>query len=138
MNIDIIKSGYVIDHIKSGNAIKIYKLLNLNELDCRVVLITNTKSKKMKIKDMIKIDKLINLNLDALAYIDSNITINVVKKSRVVEKKKIKLPNRLINIEKCNNPRCITSQEKDIDNVFILSDNGIYKCMYCENILNRE
>lgn len=139
MNIDTIKNGYVIDHIKAGHAMEIYNLLNLKDLDCEVALITNAKSKKTKVKDIIKIGKLIDINFDSLAIVDSNITINIVKNDKIIEKRKIELPEKVVNVCKCNNPRCITSIEKDLDQVFILTDKeaGTYRCMYCETSLKR-
>ena len=139
MNIDTIKNGYVIDHITAGKAMEIYELLNLQKLDCQVALITNAKSKKTKIKDIIKIGELINIDLDKLAFIDPNVTINVVKNDKIIEKKKLDLPEKLINVHKCNNPRCITSSERDLEQIFILTDKdkSIYRCMYCEMILDK-
>ena len=86
MNIDSIKNGYVIDHIKAGNAMKIYDLLKLNELDCQVAIITNAKSKKTGKKDIIKIDRNIEIDLEKLGFIDSNITVNIVKDDVIIEK----------------------------------------------------
>ncbi len=139
MNIDTIKNGYVLDHIKAGHAMEIYNLLNLKDLDCEVALITNAKSKKTKVKDIIKIGKLIDIDFDSLAIIDSNITINIVKDDKIIEKKKIALPDKVINICKCQNPRCITSIEKDLDQVFTLTDKetGTYRCLYCEASLKK-
>lgn len=139
MNIDTIKNGYVLDHIKAGHAMEIYKLLNLKDLDCEVALITNAKSKKTKVKDIIKIGKLIDIDFDSLAIIDPNITINIVKDDKIIEKKKIALPDKVINICKCQNPRCITSIEKDLDQVFTLTDKetGTYRCLYCEASLKK-
>lgn len=139
MNIDTIKNGYVIDHITSGNAMKIYELLELGKLDCQVAIITNAKSKKSGTKDIIKVGELINLDMDKLAYIDSNITINVVKNDKIIEKKKLTLPEKLVNVCMCNNPRCITSTEKELDQVFVLTDKekNIYRCIYCETKLNK-
>ena len=138
MNIDTIKNGYVIDHIKAGKAMEIYNLLNLQNLDCQVALITNAKSKKMKVKDIIKVGKLIDIDLDKLAFIDSNITINIVKNDKIIDKKKLQLPERLVNVKTCKNPRCITSIEHGIDHVFILTDpkSKTYRCMYCETKLD--
>ena len=137
MNIDTIKNGYVIDHITAGNAIKIYKLLNLEKLDCQVALITNVKSKKTKIKDLIKIGKLIDIDLNKLAFIDPDITVNIVENDKIIEKKKLHIPEKLINVCKCNNPRCITSIEKQLNQVFILTDkkNKVYRCQYCESAI---
>lgn len=139
MNIDAIKKGYVIDHIKVGNAMKIYDVLNLNELDCQVALITNAKSKKTKVKDIIKIAKLVDIDFDKIASIDSNVTINIVKNNKIIEKKKLDLPRELINIYKCKNPRCITTIERGLDQIFVLTDkeNNIYRCKYCETNLEK-
>lgn len=134
MNIDTIKNGYVIDHITAGKAIEIYRLLELEKLDCQVALITNAKSKKTKVKDLIKIGKLIDIDLEKLAFIDSDITINVVKNDKIIEKKKLELPEKLVNVCKCNNPRCITSIERGLDQIFLLTDKKkkVYRCYYCE------
>ncbi len=139
MNIDAIKNGYVIDHIKVGNAMKIYDVLNLNELDCQVALITNAKSKKTKVKDIIKIAELVDIDFDKIASIDSNVTINIVKNNKIIEKKKLDLPRELINIYKCKNPRCITTIERGLDQIFVLTDkeNNIYRCKYCETNLEK-
>lgn len=139
MNIDSIKNGYVIDHISSGKGIKIYELLRLNEIDCQVAIITNAKSKKLGKKDIIKIDKEIPIDLDTLGFIDHNITVNIVKDDKIIEKKKLELPERIVNVSKCNNPRCITSVEKQLDSVFVLTDkeNQVYRCKYCEMSLKK-
>ena len=137
MNIDSIKNGYVLDHIKAGKAMEIYEQLGLDNLDCQVALITNAKSKKMGKKDIIKIDKLIDIDLDKLGFIDPNITVDIVKEEKLIEKKKIDLPEKIVNVAKCKNPRCITSVEKDLDQIFVLTDreNQIYRCHYCETSL---
>ena len=134
MNIDSIKNGIVIDHIKAKKGMKIYDALNLNELDCSVAVITNAKSKKIGRKDIIKIDKDFEVNIDMIGFLDSNITINIVKDDKIVKKFHANLPEKIVNIAKCQNPRCITSQEKELDQVFILTDKEkqIYRCKYCE------
>ncbi len=134
MNIDSIKNGIVIDHIKAKKGMEIYDALNLNELDCSVAVITNAKSKKMGRKDIIKIDKDFEVNIDMIGFLDSNITINIVKDDKIVKKFHANLPEKIVNIAKCQNPRCITSQEKELDQVFILTDKEkqIYRCKYCE------
>lgn len=134
MNIDSIKNGIVIDHIQAKKGMEIYELLELEKLDCSVAIITNAKSEKMGRKDIIKIDKDINLDLDILGYIDPNITINIIKNDERVEKFHVKLPEKIVNVLKCKNPRCITSVEQGLDQVFVLTDKDkkIYRCMYCE------
>ena len=140
MNIDAIKNGYVIDHITAGNAIKIYHLLKLDQLDCQVALITNVKSKKNKIKDIIKIGSLIDINLDKIAFINPNATINIVENEKIITKKKLEIPERLVNVCKCNNPRCITGVERNLDQIFDLidKDNKVYRCYYCESNLEKD
>ena len=140
MNIDTIKNGYVIDHITAGNAIKIYRLLDLENIGCQVALITNAKSKKTGTKDLLKIGKLIDINLDKIAFIDPNVTINIVKNDKIIKKKKIEIPEKLINVCYCNNPRCITSTERNLNQIFNLTnkDKKIYRCNYCEALLEKD
>ena len=139
MNIDSIKNGYVIDHIQAGKGMEIYELLHLTELDCQVAIITNAKSQKSGKKDIIKIDKEIPIDLETLGFIDHNITVNVVKDDKIVEKRKLSLPDKIVNVAKCKNPRCITSIEKDLDQIFILTDKEkeVYRCKYCEMSLKK-
>ena len=134
MNIDSIKNGYVIDHIEAGKGMEIYELLNLNELDCQVAIITNAKSKKTGVKDIIKIDRNIDLDFDKLGFIDPGVTVNVVKDDKIIKKKKLSLPEKIVNVAKCKNPRCITSVERELDQIFILTDKekNVYRCKYCE------
>ena len=134
MNIDSIKNGIVIDHIQAKKGMEIYEILELEKLDCSVALITNARSQKMGRKDIIKIDKDININLDILGYIDPNITVNIIKDDERVKKYHVQLPEKIVNVIKCKNPRCITSIEQELDQVFILTDKEkkVYRCKYCE------
>lgn len=132
MNIDAIENGYVIDHIPAGSAMKVYEVLKLSKLSCQVAIITNAKSKKNDVKDIIKINDLIELDLDTIAYIAPDATVNVIKDNVRVEKKKLSLPMELRNVIKCPNPRCICNNEP-IDHIFKLTDNKpTYRCLYCE------
>ena len=134
MNIDSIKNGIVIDHIQAKMGLEIYDVLNLGELDCSVAIITNARSDKMGRKDIIKIDRAIDLDLDILGYLDPNITVNIIKDDVRVEKYHVELPKEIKNIIKCKNPRCITSIEQGLDQVFVLVDGEKkkYRCKYCE------
>ena len=134
MNIDSIKNGIVIDHITAGKATELYSLLNLDSLDCTIVIGKNVTSRKMGKKDIIKIDADISLNTDILGYVDPDVTINIIKDGKIVEKKTVSLPERLVNVIACKNPRCITSCEQELDQVFTLTDreNRVYRCLYCE------
>jgi len=134
MHIDSIKNGVVIDHIEAGKAMEIYNHLELDKLDCTVAIIKNVQSKKMGRKDIIKVDADISLNMDILGYVDPGITVNIIKDSRLVEKKSIELPEKLENVLKCNNPRCITTTEQELTQIFKLTDREkrVYRCIYCE------
>ncbi|MFT0762060.1 aspartate carbamoyltransferase regulatory subunit [Scrofimicrobium sp. R131] len=140
MNIDGVENGIVIDHITAGECMKLYHLLGLDDLDCTVAIIKNVTSGKYGKKDIIKIDALIDLDVDALGYIDPRITVNIVENSRLVEKRHLELPQLLRNIVRCKNPRCITSVEADADQVFRLADaeQRLYRCVYCEVAPDRE
>ena len=140
MNIDSIKNGIVIDHITAGNAMKIYDLLGLGSLDCAVAIIKNAASGKMGKKDIIKIDAEIHPDLDVIGYIDPTATVNIIRDGKLVEKKNIEAPKRLVNVIRCKNPRCITSVEPGLDQVFVRTEGEkpIYRCMYCDTPLKRD
>ena len=134
LNIDAIENGYVIDHIPAGKGMQIYNNLSLSELDCQVAIITNAKSKKNTVKDIIKINTLINLDLDVVAFLAPNATVNVIKDNKRIEKKKLSLPIEIKNVVKCSNPHCICNNES-IDHIFHLTDSkGTYRCIYCETM----
>ena len=135
MIVDEIKNGLVIDHIKAGQAMEIYKFLGLDKLDCTVAIIKNAVSRRMGKKDIIKIDADIELDMSVLGYIDHNLTINVIKDGVNVRKYHPELPLEIVDIVKCKNPRCITSTEQELSHVFKLTDreNSVYRCIYCES-----
>lgn len=136
MNIDSIENGYVIDHIPAGRAMRVYEILNLSKLDCQVAIITNAKSKKNKSKDIIKINDLIDLDLDVISYIAPDATVNVIRDSVRVEKKTLTPSKQLVNVIKCPNPHCICNNE-NIDHIFKLTDaHPTYRCIYCETKSN--
>lgn len=135
LNISGINEGFVLDHIQAGMSMQIYYDLKLDELDCAVAIIMNARSNKMGKKDIIKVECPIEaLDLDILGFIDHNITVNVIKGDRIVEKKKLTLPKQIKNVIRCRNPRCVTSIEQELDQIFILTDEQkeIYRCKYCE------
>ncbi len=140
MNIDSIVNGIVIDHIEAGKSMELYSILNLGDLDCSVAIIKNAASRKMGKKDIIKIDENIDLDLDVLGYIDPNITVNIIRDGKKVEKRNPALPERVVNVIRCKNPRCITSVETKIDQVFKLTDreSRTYRCIYCEAKAEKE
>ena len=130
-----IEEGFVLDHIQAGRSMDIYKYLHLDKLDCCVAIIKNAKSNKMGKKDIMKIECPIDfMDLDILGFIDHNITVNIIKDEKIVAKKELKLPKQVVNVIKCRNPRCITSIEQGLDQIFVLADeeNEVYRCKYCE------
>ena len=129
-----IKDGIVLDHITAGNGMNIYNVLKLGELDCTVALIKNADSLKMGKKDIIKISTLLDLDLDILGYLDPGITVNIVRNGTVAERRTLELPERVVGVIKCKNPRCITSVEREIVHEFKLTDREkkVYRCIYCE------
>lgn len=138
MNIDSIQNGIVIDHITAGNAMRLYDLLELDKLDCAVAIIKNATSNKMGKKDIIKVDADFDVNLDVIGFVDPDATVNVIKDGKLIEKKKIEMPETITNVVKCKNPRCISSCEQELDHVFKLTDRKkkIYRCIYCETKAN--
>ncbi|WP_294386723.1 aspartate carbamoyltransferase regulatory subunit [uncultured Clostridium sp.] len=138
LQITSIKNGFMLDHIKAGMGVKIFRYLNLDKLGHQVALIINADSKKMGKKDIIKIENIEKINYTVLGLLSPGITINEVRNEVIVSKIKPELPEQIQDILICENPNCITSQEKYIPHNFTLVDRekGSYKCEYCEQILN--
>ena len=138
MNIDSIQNGVVIDHITAGKGIRLYDLLGLDSLDVSVALIKNAVSRKKGVKDIIKIDADIDLNLDVIGFVDPGATVSIIRDGVLVEKKKLRLPETLTDVIKCKNPRCITSCEQELRHIFRLAnpDKKEYRCIYCETKAN--
>ena len=135
LNVGKIEEGFVLDHIKAGKSLDIYYQLGLDKLDCTVAIIKNAKSNKMGKKDILKVECDIDtLNLDVLAFIDHNITVNVIKDGAIVDKRMLVLPREIKDVIKCHNPRCISSIEQGLPQIFYLADEEkeIYRCRYCD------
>ncbi len=135
LNVGQLNEGVVLDHIKAGKAMDIYRYLKLDKMDCQVAIIKNARSNKLGRKDILKIECPIEeVDLDVLGFIDHTITVNIIKDGEIVEKKQLTLPKKLVNIIHCKNPRCITSIEQELEHVFFLADEerAIYRCKYCE------
>lgn len=135
LNISGIHEGFVLDHIQAGMSLQIYHDLKLDKLDCPVAIIKNAKSNKMGKKDILKVECPVEaLDLDILGFIDHNITVNVIQNDEIVDKKPLHLPKQIKNIITCKNPRCITSIEQELDQIFLLTDEEkeVYRCKYCE------
>ena len=140
MNIDSIQNGVVLDHIKSGKSMDIYKYLHLDQLACQVAIIKNAKSDRMGKKDIIKIDSPMEVDLDVLGYIDPDITVNIIRNGERISKKHLELPKKLVNVIHCKNPRCITVAEPQLDAIFLLSDEEkrTYRCACCDTEKQRK
>ena len=136
LNIDSIENGIVIDHITAGRGMRVYELLELDQLDTCVAIIKNARSSKFGRKDIIKIEGVTDIDLDVLGFIDDHATVCVIREGKLAEKKRPQLPQKLVNIVSCKNPRCITSAE-DVDQVFLLcaGEEQRYRSQYCEQVL---
>ena len=134
MIIDSIQNGIVIDHITAGKAMELYNILGLDKLDCTVAILKNVTSGKLGRKDIIKIDREMELDWDLIGYVDPTITVNIIHDGKLVEKRGLKLPERIRGVLKCKNPRCITSIEQELPHIFYLADEKaeVYRCQYCE------
>ena len=134
MNIDAIQNGIVLDHITAGRGMRLYELLGLGKLDCSVAIIKNVVSKKQGRKDIIKIDADIPVNFDVIGYVDPGVIVNIIRDGKLVEKRSIDMPLLLTNVIRCRNPRCISTVEQELKQVFKLTDreNKVYRCIYCE------
>ena len=135
MIIGQIKDGIVLDHITAGLGMTLYNFLGLDKLDCQVALIKNAESVKMGRKDIIKIDRVIDINMDALGYLDPGVTVNIIKDGKLAKRQNIDIPERIEDVIKCKNPRCITTVEQELPHIFTLRDkeNRVYRCLYCES-----
>ena len=137
LNIEEIKFGIVIDHIKAGLGIRVFNWLGLDKVPYTVAFVANASSSKSGRKDVIKIDNTISINFDVLGLIDPNITVNIIENGEVTNKIKLTLPQKVENVLICKNPRCICSTEKYITHVFHLEnkEQRTYRCEYCDEII---
>ena len=134
MIIGQIKDGIVLDHITAGKGMEIYNILGLSKLNCTVAMIEKAESPKMGKKDIIKIGQVMDINFDVLGYIDPGITVNIIRDGKGAERRQMSLPDRVVGVLKCKNPRCITSTEQELVHEFRLTDRAhkVYRCIYCE------
>ena len=134
MIIDSIQNGIVIDHITAGKSMELYQILGLDQLDCTVAILKNVTSGKLGCKDIIKIDREMDLDWDLIGYVDPSITVNIIRDDKIAEKRSLYLPKILKNVIHCKNPRCITSIEQELPHIFYLDDKDheVYRCRYCD------
>ena len=141
LNVGAISEGFVLDHIKAGKSLEIYRYLKLDETDYQVAIIRNARSNKMGRKDILKVEcGIYDLDMDVLGFLDHTITVNIIKDEKIIEKKTLQLPKEVRNIVKCHNPRCITSTEQGLEQIFFLADEekAVYRCKYCEEKYRRK
>ncbi len=140
LNVGKIEEGFVLDHIKAGKSLAIYHHLQLDKLDCTVAILKNVTSGKLGRKDIIKIDREMDLDWDLIGYVDPSITVNIIRDGKLAEKRSLKLPERIVGVLKCKNPRCITSVEQELPQIFTLTDREkrTYRCLYCETKAERQ
>lgn len=134
--INSIKKGIVIDHISAGLGIKIFNYLKLDKANYTVALIMNASSEKKGKKDIIKIENVLDIDYTVLGLLDPSITINIIEGELIKEKIQLQLPEKVTNVIKCKNPRCVTSVENYVPHIFHLvdADKGEYRCSYCDEI----
>lgn len=139
MIIGQIKDGIVLDHITAGRGMSIYRTLELDKLQCTVAMIERAESRKMGCKDIIKIGQVLDIDFEVLGFIDPGITVNIIRGGQVAERRKLALPERVVGVLKCKNPRCITSVEQELTHEFKLTDpaNQVYRCIYCDQKASR-
>jgi aspartate carbamoyltransferase regulatory subunit len=132
-----IENGTVIDHIKEGMALKVMELLGIMQNDDVVIIGIRLDSSKMGRKDIIKIENMVlsKEQLDKIAIVSPNATINIIEDSRVARKFMVELPETLVGIIKCRNPKCISRNEPVISRFVKFSDSPLkVKCTYCEKV----
>lgn len=133
MKVTSITNGVIIDHIPAGSAIKVLDYLHIDPSSTRLALIMNVPSNRMKLKDIIKIEGDVSINLDVLALVARSCTIDVVHDGSIVSKKSPDLPHRVVDVLACANPRCVTTTERGIAQVFCLDEQSCeYRCQYCD------
>jgi aspartate carbamoyltransferase regulatory subunit len=143
LRVSKIKDGTVIDHITGGHALDVAKILGLAERRSSVITIAmNVPSKRLGHKDMVKIEGrfLAGSEVDKIALLAPNATINIVKGYKVVEKQRVKLPDPIKGIVKCDNPACISNSNEPVQTRFYVQKAQPLrlKCHYCGHIMEKE
>jgi len=137
MDIDSIENGIVIDHITAGFGLAVIDHLDIDRSKNKIACIINASSKKYGKKDVVKIENVINVDMAALSLICPNATVSIIENGKLKSKTNLKLPEKVVNVIKCKNPRCVTSVEINAPQVFHLTDeeNREYRCEYCDDLI---
>jgi len=143
LRVSKIRDGTVIDHITSGHALDVVKILGITGKSGNIVTIAmNVPSKRMGKKDIVKIEgrELKAEEVDKIALIAPNATINIIRDYKVVDKKRVQLPKVIKNIVRCANPACISNSNEPVQPTFYVeSQEPLYlKCHYCGYLMERE
>ena len=141
MQVATLENGSAIDHIPPTELFKVARLLGLEYMNNTITIGNNFQSKKMGCKGVIKIaDKFFEEDeINRIALVAPNVVLNVIRDYEVVEKKTVTLPDELVGLVKCNNPKCITNNEPMPSRFEVIDkENGTIKCHYCERKINKE
>ena len=141
LQVAALENGTAIDHISSRQLFKVADMLSLKELENTITIGNNFHSKKMGSKGIIKIaDKFFEEDvINRIALIAPNVILNIIRDYEVVEKKTVELPDELVGLVKCNNPKCITNNEPMPTRFDVIDkESGTVKCRYCERKINKE
>jgi len=136
-----IKEGTVIDHIDEGKGLQVLAALRIDGGDGSLITIAlNVPSGKFKKKDIIKVENkfLVDDDTNKLAVIAPKATINIIKNYKLVEKRRVSLPNEIDRIFRCSNPECITNSQEHIESIMDVMDKDgrVLKCRYCGRVLD--
>ena len=141
MQVAALENGTAIDHIPSDALFKVVTLLQLQKLNNRITIGNNLKSGKMGSKGIIKVsDKFFREDeINRIALVAPNVNLNIIRNFEVVEKKKVVLPDEIIEIVRCNNPKCITNNEPMKTRFHIIDKEKVeLQCHYCEIKIKKE
>jgi len=141
MEVSAIENGTVIDHIPAKALFKVISILNLEKVDKRITFGTNFDSKKLGRKAIVKLSDtfFIDEEINKIALVAPQAKLNIIRDYSVVEKKVVEVPEEIIGIVKCMNPKCITNNEKITTRFRVVSKREVkLKCHYCEKITDRE
>ncbi|WP_298647613.1 aspartate carbamoyltransferase regulatory subunit [uncultured Proteiniphilum sp.] len=141
LQVAALENGTAIDHIPSDAVFKVVSLLQLQKLNNRITIGNNLKSNKMGSKGIIKVsDKFFREDeLNRIALVAPNVNLNIIRNFEVVEKKKVVLPDEIVEIMKCNNPKCITNNEPMKTRFHVTDKEKVeLQCHYCEVKIKKE
>lgn len=141
MLVATIQNGIVIDHIPPAKLFKVAALLHLDNLDKRITIGNNLRSQSYGSKGVIKIEDITfdEEQLNRIALIAPNVRLNIIKDYEVVEKRQVEVPQEIIGLVRCPNPKCITNNEPMQTRFRVIdAETCTLRCQYCERKLVQE